>query len=48
MARFGVGTFMKWNIMTAPVVYIVGAFAGICAMTTTKQVMSGKPLIGKK
>ena len=38
MARFGIGTFMKWNIMTGPIVGLVGVFGLVTTMTIGKEV----------
>ena len=38
MVRLGLGTFMSWNITTAPVVYLASAYVGVFGLGLIRQV----------
>ena len=38
MVRCGPGTFMRWNITTAPVVFIAAGYIGVFSLAVARQV----------
>ena len=38
MVRLGIGTFLRWNITTAPVVFIAGGYITVFSLAVARQV----------